>query len=343
MTVQIVPFSADHLEAAAALLAARHCRDRAALPDLPGDYEEEAATLPLLQELLAAEDAAGVVALDAGRVVGYQLGTVELRSPTRAFAGFMHPRSVDTAYAGHAVGLDSGAGLASRLYATLARQWVARDLTGHYISVPMYQEASEPWWDLGFGRFIALGVRGVAVRDEPAPRLPQDLEMRRATVEDEEVVQDAMVEFFRSFAGTPIFVPFLPETAAERRKFVAERLADSGCPVWLAFAKGQFAGLQMFEEPSSAHWHLSPLEVPPRSVYLAIAYTVPEARGSGIGAALLRYTLTWARDAGYHSCTAEWVTASRAAPFWRGQGFRPVSCWMCRAVDPRAVWADGGT
>jgi GNAT superfamily N-acetyltransferase len=343
MSLQITSFTTDHLEAAASLLAARHRRDRAAFPALPDEFEEAEATLPLLRDLLTAEGATGVVALDSGRLVGYLIGSVEVGSPTRAFAGFMHPRAADIAYAGHAVAAPGDAVLTSRLYAALAQHWLRRGLTGHYVSVPLCREASEPWWELGFGQFIALGVRSTAVGDEPVARPQPDLEIRQATADDEGLLQDAMTGFMRTFAEAPIFVPFLDETAAERRRFVAEHLTQPGSPVWLAFTGGQFVGFQMFEEPSSPHWHLAPLETPPRSLYLQIAYTTPEGRGTGVGAALLRHNLAWARDAGYDTCIAEWVTSSRAAPFWRGQGFQPVSCWMCRAVDPRATWADGRT
>jgi hypothetical protein len=34
----------------------------------------------------------------------------------------------------------------------------------------------------------------------------------------------------------------------------------------------------------------------------------------------------------------EFVTASRAAPFWRTLGFRPVSYLLRRVVDDRMAW-----
>jgi GNAT superfamily N-acetyltransferase len=341
MSVRIIPFTADHLDAAAILLAARHRRDRTWAPDLSPEYEEAAATVPVLHELLAADGMSGVVALDAGRVVGYLLGAPEIGSPTRTFAGFMHPRAAEIAYAGQAVDPECGATLLLRLYAAVAQLWVRHGLVGHYVTVPVHRDASEPWWELGFGQFVALGVRATTLPDEPEVLHRRNLEIRRATTEDENVVQAAMTEFFRSFAESPIFVPFLPETTTERRQWVADHLVDPGSPVWLAFANDQLVGLQLFQEPTSAHWHQSPLETPPRSLYLHIAYTVPEGRSTGIGAVLLDHTLAWAREAGYDTCMAHWVTASRAAPFWRGQGFQPVSCWLCRIVDERATWADG--
>jgi GNAT superfamily N-acetyltransferase len=341
MSLQIVPLTADHLEGVATLLAARHRRDRKACPDLPATYEEPTATLPILNDLLAAEGASGVVALDAGRVVGYLLGAENIGLPTRAFAGFTLPRAADIDYAGHAVDPEGGVRLPAQLYTALAQCWVRRGLTGHYITTPLHREASEPWWELGFGQFITMGARTTTVRDEPAARPRPDLEIRRATTDDEGVLQDAITDFIRTFAEAPMFVPYMPETAAARRRYIAEHLADPGSPIWLAFANGQLVGLHIFQEPTSAHWHKSPLATPPRSLYLLFAYTAPEGRSTGIGAALVRHTLKWAREMGYDTCTVEWVTSSRAAHFWRRQGFQPLLCLMNRAVDSRAVWADG--
>jgi len=65
------------------------------------------------------------------------------------------------------------------------------------------------------------------------------------------------------------------------------------------------------------------------------------ALGLGVGAALFARTMAWAREAGYDDCMVHFLTASRAAPFWRGLGFQPVSEWMRRLVDERAIWAHG--
>ena len=73
-------------------------------------------------------------------------------------------------------------------------------------------------------------------------------------------------------------------------------------------------------------------------MYLQIAYTMPEARGAGLGAALVGHAMSWALDAGYAYCLADWITASRAAIFWQRQGFRPLTYWLRRTVDHRASW-----
>ncbi len=97
MGTMILPFSADHVETAAALLAARHTRDRERTPELPATYGNPAATLPVLQNLLASDGISGVVALREGRVVAYLLGSPAFRAPTSPFAGLSLPTPGSTA------------------------------------------------------------------------------------------------------------------------------------------------------------------------------------------------------------------------------------------------------
>jgi GNAT superfamily N-acetyltransferase len=148
-------------------------------------------------------------------------------------------------------------------------------------------------------------------------------------------VQALMTELFRSFAAPPIFLPFLPETAAARQRYLAALLADPACPQWLAFVDGRLVGLQIVVEPTSPHWPLGPLETPERCLYLHWAYTVPEQRSAGIGTSFVAETMAWAQSAGYDQCAVHFMTASRAAPFWRGLGFQPRSHWRCRPLDER--------
>jgi hypothetical protein len=142
MTVTVDPFAEEHLQPAAALLAARHRRDRAAAPDLPPRFEDAAATVPVLRELFAQDGMAGVVAVREGRLIGFLLGAPALGSPTAARAGYLHPRSVDIPHAAHAVEPGDGGTLYQRLYAALAERWVTRGLPAHYVTVSAEPEAA---------------------------------------------------------------------------------------------------------------------------------------------------------------------------------------------------------
>jgi GNAT superfamily N-acetyltransferase len=340
MTVTLVPFGDAHFEPAAALLAARHRRDRAWVPDLAPQFEDPAATGPVLQELCTQDGMDGVAALRDDRLVGFMLGASALGAPTATWAGGMRPRSAEIPYAGYAA--DSGDGALYRaMYAALAASWLTQGLTTHYITIPANRDTAETWSDLGFGRFIEMGVRDI---EPSAPtELPnaRAIDVRRATAADEDAIQTLMTEMLRAWSSPPAFVPFLPETTAARRQFIAELLADPACPHWLAVADGRVVGMHVFTEPASAHWNVSTLQSPPHSVYLFLASTMPEERSRGVGAALLAHTMAWAREVGYARCAAHYVTATRAAAFWRGLGFRAASHWLSRSIDERAIWARG--
>lgn len=339
MSVSIVPFTQDHIEPAAALLAERHRCDRAWAPGLSAMYEGVEAARSALARLVG-DGASGVVALRGSRLAGYLLGTREYAAPTDSFAGFVRPRSVDIPYAGHAVESAECGTLHRSLYAALAEQWVSAGVVAHYTTIPVNRVSAEAWLDLGFARFIDMGVFEIA-RDGDEEIDAGDVAFRLAGPDDEDAVRALTTELFRSFAAPPIFVPFLPETDAARQQFVTEHLGDATCPHWLAFRGGRPVAMLMFEEPTSPHWHQSPLQTPDKSPYLFLACTVPEARSTGVGAALFCRAMVWAREAGYERCAVHYLTSSRAASFWRGLGFQPVSHWMVRQIDERVIWANG--
>jgi GNAT superfamily N-acetyltransferase len=341
MTTTIVPFTAEYLDAAAVLLAARHSDDRREFPELPQRFEDPTLARPVLEALVAEPDMAGVVALCGETPAGFMLGAPVFVAATETWAGFSWPRSAIVPFTAHAAEREARAQLYPRMYAALGEGWLRAGINAHSGWVPTDRESTEVWSDLGFGRFIDLAVRDTSVPVTAGNGNAMAIDARRAEPEDAELVQALVTDFFRSFADPPIFVPFLPETSADRRRFVTEHLNDPACSFWLAFVDSRPVGMQLFVEPKSPHWDLSALETPDRSIYLHFAYTASDARSAGIGAALVRRTLAWARETGYDYCAAHYVTASRAAAFWRGLGFRPISRWLSRVVDERAIWAHG--
>jgi GNAT superfamily N-acetyltransferase len=72
-----------------------------------------------------------------------------------------------------------------------------------------------------------------------------------------------------------------PELVRDLYRFLAERWAVIG---------------HLLLEPEAAD-----LARPPGSIYLAVAATLPEARGTGAGVALTERALEWAKEAGYET------------------------------------------
>ena len=78
--VRIVPFADEHQDAAAALLLARHERDRAALPLLPELALDAVRTA--LDDALARPHARGFAAVDGDALVGYMVNANSLGKAT---------------------------------------------------------------------------------------------------------------------------------------------------------------------------------------------------------------------------------------------------------------------
>jgi GNAT superfamily N-acetyltransferase len=330
--------SEEHLDEAAALLAWRHREDRIAAPILPARYEDPAEAMPVLRALLATEGMHGVVALRGGHLLGFLCGAPVLRPADYLFAGFAPPRSGDIPDAAYAIAAGAPPDLLRRLYGQVAAPWVARGLNTHFASAPARAAWTEAWADLDFGRLVALGARETVPVAKPS-RPPAGITFRLATPADGNAMRTAIVPFFRSFASPPQFLPFAEEAIPAQRRFAAGLLADGACATWLAVdAEGSLLSFLVFVGPDSPHWSQTPLQTPESSVYLQIAYTVPEARNAGLGAALVGHAMAWAHDVGYVYCLADWITASRAAIFWQRQGFYPLTYWLRRTVDPRASW-----
>jgi hypothetical protein len=72
--LELRPFSEEHLDAAAELLAERHRRQRLAEPLLPARFEEAAAAREEVEAAWAKEGSAGAVALRGRKIVGYLVG-----------------------------------------------------------------------------------------------------------------------------------------------------------------------------------------------------------------------------------------------------------------------------
>jgi GNAT superfamily N-acetyltransferase len=75
------------------------------------------------------------------------------------------------------------------------------------------------------------------------------------------------------------------------------------------------------------------LRVPPDNIDLALAATLDDVRGTGIGVALTAHVLAWAHDHGFRSMTADWRSVNLlSSRFWPRRGFRPQYLRLYRAV-----------
>ena len=310
--IEVQPLEDDHLDAAAALLEARHARHREAEPLLPdvSDFRGQ------LENELAQEGAAGVVALRDDDLIAYLVGRVEddpLLAERRGYVDFAGCAATEP----EAV---------RDLYAALAARWVAAGCVRHAAAIPASDEPLlDAWLRLAFGVQFIWAVRSTA-RLKP---VEADVEIRDGAPAD----LDAAARFDRMLmehqVGSPSFsgldVPPIEQLREDwtdtwddpelYRHFVAER-------------GGRIVGhALLYDRPTGD------LRVPSHNIDLAHAVTVPEARRTGVALALIGHVLSWAHEHGYRSMTTDWRSVNLlSSRYWPARGFRPQFFRLYRRV-----------
>src|SRR5690348_6324087 len=128
MRVEIVPFRDTHLEEAAALLALRHQGDQALEQVLPKRFTQAEVARAAVEATWSKPEACGMVALEAGRMIGYLIGIPRI--------DLMWGRSVWVPLAGHAVDRTRSTEVYRDLYAALSPFWVTHGCFAHYALIP---------------------------------------------------------------------------------------------------------------------------------------------------------------------------------------------------------------
>jgi len=308
--MEIAPLGGEHVESAAGLLAARHARHRDTEPLLPELPDARGA----VERARTAEGASGVVALEDGEVVGFLIGSLR-----------------DDDYFGRHVWVGHGAHAAREpevtrdLYGGIAGEWVAQGAALHLALVPAVAELADPWFRLAFAHMQVHAIRESGA-DAGTPA--GGLVVRQGGVDDLRAAMPLLTLIWEHHTQSPTFTGLVvPDVQA----FLAdweETLVEHDAVYFVAEIDGRIVGhLALYpEEPD--------LATPPGSVYLAVAATLPEARGLGAGLALTETALTWARDAGYNAVHTDWRMANlQSSRFWPRRGFRETFYRLARRVE----------
>ncbi len=324
----------QHIDAASAVLAARHVRDRAREPLLPAPYEVPAACRAQLQQLFDRPDAHGFVALDGDGVAGYMVGTPQLFPPTHYLASFFPPRSVAINYQAHAAREGIEHETYRELYRALAAYFVERGYFDHVVNVaPKHAEAGEAFASLGFGRHAVAAIRDVA----PTARNAAEVEVHQAGPEDASVVYKLAEELNLHHARSPIYWPMLRETEASSHELTDGLLQSPANAHWIAYEDGRAVGMNTFMPPA---W-LAQMTVPDKTIYLYQGVVTEDARAGGVGTALLDRGAAWAREQGYEHIGLHFDAPNiQGARFWLSSGFVPFEYGLRRHIDERLAWAN---
>ena len=319
--LETVPFSDEHLDAGAALLAARHARQRKAEPLLAERFEQPAAAREELAAAWAADGASGAAALREGRLVGYLVGAPRVEGTWGD--------NLWIEAAGHAV---EEAEDVRDLYAAAAGAWVEDGRRRQYAVVPATDsELVDAWFRLGFGQQQAHGVREVPGHVEV--RIPDGFEIRQPRGEDIDALLGVELAMPAHQREAPVFselpLPSLEEVRAEWES----TLASAEETVLVGWRDGRPVACWFTSDASLSRQHRG-LAGPDRACCLGFASTVPEARGSGIGVALTDASLAAAAEAGYPAMVVDWrVTNLLASRFWPKRGFRTSFLRLYRSIS----------
>ena len=300
------------IEAAGALVASEHRAARRAHPSLPLAWADPQVCTAALRRLLQTGHR-GAVAVEGGRTLVVLTGTAR-GTYARLFAE------------GVAVAPDLAdpTRLLVRAYGDLAPGWVARGLLWHAVDHVALPRLDEAWSNLGFGRHHVFATQPAVLRSNPT-----NVQVRVADGGDLEVVARlALVEI--DFRGTPPI--YSPGGAQSVEALVEQHLAlrEAGATHLVAALDGRDVGLLTIELTSPA-----PRLCPEGQPYIGPTATLAEARGQGVGRALVDTALTWAHNRGYQWVSVDFESANPLSrSFWLGNGFRPTGYCVVRAIQP---------
>ncbi len=313
--LELRAFAGEHLDGAGTLLAARHRTHRAVEPLLSQRFENELAARDEVASLWAEEHASGAVALSAGRVIGFLLGTRK--------ADGVWGANVWVNSAGYAAEEPE---LVRDLYAVAAQRWADEGRTRHFALVPALDDQVDPWFRLGFGAQQAHGVREVTGGDWPPGT-------RRAGPADVEALLELVPLITEHQALAPVFSGIAwNEDPDELRAALATEVADAELGELVYERDGRVVGhFELVPAPlGSMH---SGLDLPERAALLGFAASLPEVRGSGAGLALTEAAFAWAHERGYTAMLTDWrETNLLSSRFWPARGFRRSFLRLYRAI-----------
>jgi GNAT superfamily N-acetyltransferase len=338
MKTKFSPFTKELLPDAGKLLSERHQFNRAALPALPTRFEDPQVATKAVETLWNKKSASGFAALRDGKLVAYLIGETVTQAWGRS--GYIY-------LPGYVVVGGESSALIQDLYALLGDEWVKKGCFNHSLYISAADtKMIDALFDLGFGKErvdALLDLRSAVI---PEVEEPADITIRQAGKGDNEYLASLSDVIFRALAEAPYWHPTIPEDWDELREGWSELADDKEWTVWMALEKDKRSspadealgtvGFRPEDEEDTQ------MLASPRTIYLSVAATKPQARGRGLSTVLTWHGLKQARKEGYEICYTNWISPNLlASRFWPRFGFKDVAYRLAKKVDPSIAWARG--
>jgi len=329
MKNEILPFTNEMISDAANLLSQRHKRHRTNFPLLPARFEESQAAVRAIDALWQEKLKSGYAALCNGEMTAYLIG--ETTTDPWGRAGYVY-------LPGCAMADGENPGIIQDLYAVLGEDWVRMGCFNHYLYLSALEsDVLAAMFDLGFGKERVDALLDIRSLNIPKVAEPSGVIIRKAGPGDNEHLGSLSNTIFRALAKPPNWHPTLPEDWNDLREGWSELADDKEWTIWLALENDQALGMIGFRPEQEQDTQML---VSPRTIYLSVAATQPEARGRGINTYLTWLGLERAQKAGYEICYSNWISpnllASRFCPRF---GFQDAAYRLAKKVNPMIAWA----
>ncbi len=218
------------------------------------------------------------------------------------------------------------------MYAHISSKWVAKGCFTHLVTVLAHdREMIDTLFWLGFGVVAVDALRGLHNVNEGRPS--PDVEIRRAGLDDLELVTSLSAEYQRYMAESPIYLA--PEARAEK-EYHEKWLSNPSNALWLASYEGEVVSYMKIGPFSEDAAYIISDE---KTASITGAYTKEHLRGKGIGTALLNESLSWARSKGYERCAVDFEPENvLGSSFWL-KHFKPICFSSSRQIDHRIAMA----
>lgn len=329
MKMEYLPFTNEMIPEAAELLAKRHTRQRQELPLLPGRFEDPQVTAIAMNELWENKQKGGYAAFCNGRLTAYLIGETSTNPWGRS--GYVY-------LPGYALKEDESPAVLQNLYTMLGEGWVRKGCFNHYLYISARdRDVVNAFFDLGFGKERVDALLDLRTLDIPNLEGPTGIQVRKAGKGDNAYLGNLSNIIFRALAKAPYWHPTVPEDWDELYEGWSELADDPEWTVWLALENDEALGMIGFRaEPEQDTQMLAS----PRTVYLSVAATKPEARGRGINTHLTWLGLQQVRQDGFEICYTNWISPNLlASRFWPRFGFQDVAYRLAKKVNPMIAWA----